>query len=95
MATLTTSKDGKLVLLGQHGEEAIHVIHCDKTIEGIREDVATPYIVAEQFTNHPRLHLVTDFSQDEAAQQVDTYLREKEGYEESAVFSVVNVTLHY
>ena len=69
-------------------ENTIHLIHCSETLEELKEDVATPYIVAEEATNFVRVHLVTDFSEDEALQQVATYLQEKEGHEEPHLIAV-------
>ncbi len=88
---LTTNKHGKIVATSKFGDETIHVIHCSETIEELKDDVATPYIVAEECTNFARLHLVTDFSEDEALQQVDEYLREKEGVEDTHLITVIKV----
>lgn len=82
----------KLVVIDKYGlENTIHLIHCAETIEEIVEDVATCYVVAEEATNFARLHLVTDFSQDEALQQIDTYLREVENLEETHLIGVFEV----
>lgn len=74
-------------------DNTIHLIHCAKTLDEIKEDVATPYLVAEECTNFARVHLVTDFSEDEALQQVDEYLREKEGEEESHLIGVFKLEI--
>ncbi len=74
-------------------DNTIHLIHCAETLEEIKEDVATPYLVAEECTNFARVHLVTDFSEDEALQQVDEYLREKEGEEESHLIGVFKLEI--
>ena len=74
-------------------DNAIHLIHCAETLEEIMEDVAKPYLVAEECTNFARIHLVTDFSEDEALQQVDEYLREKEGEEESHLIGVFKLEI--
>ena len=85
---LKESNKGKLVVMGKYGEEAIHLIHCNETIEDIKDDCATPYIVAEECTNFARLHLVTDFSEDEALQQVAEYLTEEEEVKEVHLIGV-------
>jgi hypothetical protein len=90
---LTTNKHDEIIAISKFGEETIHIIHCSDTIEGIREDVATPYIVAEECTNFARIHLVTDFSEDEALQQVDEYLREKEGVEDTHLITVMEAII--
>ena len=92
MNKIIQNEHNEIELISKWGRETIHLIHCSETIEEIREDVATPYIVAEESTNFARLHLVTDFSEDEALQQVDTYLREVEGEEESHLITVFKVT---
>tara|TARA_S200002703_G_scaffold10590_1_gene9920 strand:- start:4028 stop:4309 length:282 start_codon:yes stop_codon:yes gene_type:complete len=74
-------------------DNTIHLIHCAETLDEIKEDVATPYLVAEECTNFARVHLVTDFSEDEALQQVDEYLREKEGEEESHLIGVFKLEI--
>ena len=74
-------------------DNTIHFIHCAETLDDIKEDVATPYLVAEECTNFARVHLVTDFSEDEALQQVDEYLREKEGEEESHLIGVFKLEI--
>lgn len=86
--TLQENEHNEIVFVDKFGENSIHIIHCSETIEEIKEDVATPYLVAEEATNHARVHLVTDFSEDEALQQVDTYLREEEGVEETHLIGV-------
>ena len=83
----------EIIFVDRFGENTIHIVHCSDTIEEIKEDVATPYIVVEEATNFPRVHLVTDFSEDEALQQIDTYLRESEGVEESHLIGVFEVNL--
>jgi hypothetical protein len=88
MYKIKQNEHDELIALGKYGEETIHLIHCAETIEDLKNDVATPYIVAEECTNFARVHLVTDFSEDEALQQVDEYLREKEGVEETHIIGV-------
>ena len=78
MYKIKTNNKGKLIAIGKYGEEAIHVIHCSDNEEDLKEDCANIYLVAEECTNFARIHLVTDFSEDEALQQIDEYLRENE-----------------
>ncbi len=90
---LAESKEGKLVYIGKHGEESIDMIHCEDSIEELRGDVANIYLVAEECTNFARTHLVTDFSEDEALQQVAEYLSEKEGEDEPHLIGVFEIVL--
>jgi hypothetical protein len=73
---ITVNEKGKLVYLDDSGENAIHHVHCSEVLEDLFDDVCEPYIVFQQCTNFPFVHLVTDFSEDEALQQVATYLTE-------------------
>jgi len=75
---VTTNEHNEIILNWNEEKHTIHFVHCGETIQEIKEDIATPYVVAEECTNFARIHLVTDFSEDEALQQVDEYLREKE-----------------
>ena len=93
MKTLVQNNTGKLMYKSNYGQESIHLIHCGQTIKEIKEDTATPYIVAEEATNFARLHLVTDFSEDEALQQVDEYLKEKEGHNETHLITVIKLKI--
>jgi len=93
MYKIKTNSNNELVAIGRLGEETIHIVHCAETIEDLKDDVATPYIVAEECTNFARVHLVTNFSEDEALQQVDEYLREKEGVEETHLIGVFEAEL--
>ena len=86
--TLKENEHNELVFIDKFGENSIHIIHCSDNLEDLKEDVATPYLVAEEATNFARVNLVTDFSEDEALQQVDEYLREKEGIEETHLIGV-------
>jgi uncharacterized iron-regulated membrane protein len=85
--------DRELVAVGKYGEETIHIVHCAKTLEELSEDSAKIYIVAEECTNFARLHLVTDFSEDEALQQVDEYLTEEEGEQDTHLIGVFEAEL--
>ena len=93
MYKIKENSHNELVAIGKFGEETIHLVHCAETIKDLKDDVATPYIVAEACTNFARVHLVTDFSEDEALQQVDEYLREKEGIEETHLIGVFEAEL--
>ena len=93
MFKIKENDNNELIAIGKFGEETIHIVHCAETIEDLKDDIATPYIVAEECTNTARVHLVTDFSEDEALQQVDEYLREKEGVEETHLIGVFKVEL--
>lgn len=93
MYKIKENNKNKLVAVGKYGEEIIHVIHCGETITEIKQDFAKPFIIAEECTNSARLHLVTDFSEDEALQQVDEYLREKEEVTETHLIGVFKVDL--
>ena len=88
MYKIKTNTHNELVAIGKFGEETIHLIHCAETVEELKEDIGNIYVVAEECTNFARVHLVTDFSEDEALQQVDDYLREKEGVEETHLIGV-------
>jgi hypothetical protein len=80
---------GVVVFVDEFDNEcSIHLFHSSEAIDEIIEDVATPYIVVENATNHARIHLVTDFSKDEALMQVYTYLSEKEGDEDPYLLGV-------
>jgi len=92
MNKIIKNDKGEIAYQSKYGTEAIHLIHCSETLEEIKQDVATPYIVAEEVTNYPRLHLVTDFSEDEALQQVDEYIREQENEQESHLITVFQVS---
>ena len=93
MYKIKTDNNNKLVAVGKFGEETIHLVHCAETIKDLKNDVAKPYIVAEECTNFARVHLVTDFSEDEALQQVDEYLKEKEGITETHLIGVFEAEL--
>ena len=93
MYKIKTDNNNKLVAVGKFGEETIHLVHCAETIKDLKNDVAKPYIVAEECTNFARVHLVTDFSEDGALQQVDEYLKEKEGVTETHLIGVFEAEL--
>jgi len=94
MYKIKTNSNGRLIAVSQYGEEMIDLVHCSENIEDLREDVATPYLVAEECSNFAFIHLVTDFSEDEALQQVAEYLREKEGYDEPHLIGVFKAEIH-
>ena len=93
MYRIKENNKNELVAVGRYGEEKIHFIHCGETIKEIKQDFLKPFLVAEECTNFARLHLVTDFSEDNALEQVDTYLREKEGFTENHLIGVFEVDL--
>ena len=91
---LYQNKHSELVFSDKFGDDnTIHIIHCSDNLEEIKEDVWDAYLVAEECTNYPRLHLLTSPSEDEALQAVDEYLREKEGDEESHLIGVFKLEL--
>ena len=75
---LAENKNGKLIVIGKYGEETIHLNHTSETISDIKEDVFSPYLVAEEATNFARNHLVTATSIDDALERIDEYIRENE-----------------
>jgi len=93
MYKIEENEQGKLIAVSKYGQETIHIIHCSDSLEELKEDTAKPYLVAEECTNFARVHLVTDFSEDEALQQVDEYLREKEDVEYTHLIGVFEVEL--
>ena len=80
--------NGSLYIETKLGNEKPHVIHCGESLYNIKQDSAEPYLVAEECTNFPRLHLLTSWSEDEALQEVAEYLQEKEGEEEPHIIAV-------
>ena len=93
MYKIITNRKGQLAAKGKQGEVSIHLVHCPETIEELKEDSENIYIVAEECTNFARVHLVTDYSEDGALEQVDEYLREKEGREETHLIGVFECTI--
>ena len=85
---ITTNEHNEIVLIWNDSENTIHFIHCSEDLQELKEDNTKPYIVAEECTNFARIHLVTDYSEDEALQQVDEYLREKENVADSHLIGV-------
>jgi hypothetical protein len=80
--------NGRLYIETMLANEYPHLIHCSKSLYEIKQDSAHPYLVAEECTNFARLHLLTSWSEDEALQEIETYLREKEGEEEPHLIAV-------
>jgi len=74
-------------------DNTIHLVHCANNLEDIKEDVWSPYIVAEECTNFARIHLVTAPNEDVAAQDVAEYLQEKEGEDEPHIIAVFKLEL--
>lgn len=81
------NNNGALVAVGKYGAETIHVNHCSSSLEELKAG-ASLYVVAEECTNYARVHLVSDSSCDSALQQVDNYLREKEGVNDTHLIGV-------
>ena len=71
---LNADFNGRLYIETSYGHEHPNVIHCSESLYQIKQDSATPYLVAEESTNFARLHLITSWSEDEAMQDVETYL---------------------
>jgi hypothetical protein len=79
---LIETKKG-LMIQTKYGDDTIHINHTHDTLEYFQDDIWSPYMVAEECTNHARVHLVTASSKVHALEQIDEYLREKEGVEET------------
>jgi hypothetical protein len=89
-----TNELGRLAAFNEFGDELpIHIVHCAETMEELKNDLATLYIVSEECTNFARIHLTTDFSEEEALQQVYEYLMEEEGIEEPRLLGVFKAKL--
>lgn len=88
MYKLETDKNGKLILRGKYGTEPIHINHCDETLEELKKYIDNIYAVFEEFTNSPRMHLISAFSENEALEKIDTYLKENEGAEHTHLIGV-------
>jgi hypothetical protein len=85
---LKANFDGSLYIETKLGHEKPHVIHCSESLYEIKQDTAAPYLVAEECTNFPRLHLLTSWSLDDALQEVATYLQEEEEENEPQLIAV-------
>jgi hypothetical protein len=91
---LQTNKKGNLVVVDSfESENTIHVFHCSKDIEDLKEDIWSTYLVAEECTNFARTHLLTASSEDDALQAIDQYLREDEGEDESHLIGVFKLEI--
>lgn len=66
------------MIQSKYGDDTVHINHTHDTLEDFQDDIWSPYMVAEECTNHARVHLVTASSEDHALEQVDEYLREKD-----------------
>lgn len=73
--------NGRLYIETRLGNEYPHLIHCSESLYDIKQDSASPYLVAEEAGNFARLHLLTSWSEDEALQDIAEYLTEKEEHE--------------
>ena len=85
---LQTDFNSRLYIETKLGNEYPHLIHCGESLYNIKNDPATPYLVAEECTNFPRLHLLTSWSEDEALQDIATYLSEEEGEQDPHLIAV-------
>jgi len=85
---LKANFDGSLYIETKLGHEKPHIIHCSESLYEIKQDSAKPYLVAEECTNFPRLHLLTSWSEDEALQDIATYLQEQEQEYEPQLIAV-------
>ena len=85
---LKANFDSSLYIETKLGHERPHVIHCNESLFEIKQDSAEPYLVAEEAGNFARLHLLTSWSEDEALQDVATYLQEEEETEEPHLVAV-------
>ena len=91
---LIETKEGELKFTSNYsGTNSIDIVHCSETLSEIKEGSTSAYIVAEECTNFARIHLLTDWSEDEALQTVATYLREEEGEEEAHLIAVFKLTI--
>ena len=85
---LKEDSKGRLYVETKHGNEYPHIIHCADSLEEIKKDSFITYLVAEECTNHARLHLLTEWSKDSALDTISIYLREMEGNEEPHLIEV-------
>jgi len=91
---LHKNKHDELVFSDRLSEcNTIHLVHCCESLEEIKEDIWEPYLVAEECTNFPRIHLLTAPSEDEALQAIDEYLREKENVKHTHIIGVFKLEL--
>lgn len=80
--------NGRLYIETRLCNEYPHLIHCGESLYDIKQDTATPYLVAEEATNFARLHLLTSWNEDEALQDIAEYLREEEGEQDPHLIAV-------
>jgi hypothetical protein len=75
--TLTQNDRRETVLVDEDGmEHNIHIFHCTEDLDEIREDLWTPYVVFEQATNFPVIHLLTAPNEYEALSIVFDHILE-------------------
>ena len=89
---LVETKKG-LMIQSKYGDDTININHTHDTLEDFQDDIWSPYMVAEECTNHARIHLVVASDEYHALDQVDEYLREKEGVEETHLISAQELRL--
>ena len=92
MYKLTTNSHDELIAIGMYNNEKIHITHCANTLETLRKEVKNIYMVAEEASNL-RVHLVVDSSEDKALQQIDLYMKEKEGVSETHLIGAFECVL--
>ena len=85
---LKEDSKNRLYVETKTGNEYPHLIHCANSLYDIKQDSAHAYLVAEECTNYGRVHLLTSWSEDEALEDVATYLQETEGDEEPHLIAV-------
>ncbi len=85
---LKEDSKGRLYVETKHGNEYPHLIHCADSLEDIKKDSFITYLVAEECTNHARLHLLTEWSKASALDTISIYLREMEGHEDPHLIEV-------
>ena len=79
---------------GVLGDE-IHINHTSwENLSDAKDDVWTPFVVVEECTNYPRLHLVCHDNEDEALQVVSDWMNKEHGTEHDMhLITVLTLTL--
>ena len=91
---LITNEHNELRFVDRFSDDnTIHLVHCADNLEDIMEDVWSPFIVAEECTNFPRIHLVTAPNEDVAVQDVAEYLQEVEHVSEPHIIAVFKLEI--
>ena len=71
------------MIQSKYGDDTVHINHTHDTLEDFQDDIWSPYMVAEECTNHARVHLVTASSEDHALEDNSSSVRWKKGVEET------------